>query len=364
MNMPFKLKMSAFLMGFLLIAPHQPLNAWDFKDITARHVVIGTAAVAVTAILGFGLYKLIDALSMTDEELIADSKKLYETSRQDVASMLAILSSASPNDPTSILEPLLYELANECLTRPNITYEKFISSINHTEARLTDRISTLSKRLAKLKKDHISYVMIEQMEEMIHYLGLLHAQWLTVQTFINRHTCYFALFSCEAELLKQFNQEINYYTNYQHDPRALAQLLKGLVNQDPRVYPYLHYVEKLTTARNRLKKVLDQCYSYYPHRISAANSLLQVLEWIRGVISSEEIYLNELQKREYERAQQAVINQIQLNAEIAHQQYLQAQQINQPDVAPRERRRAPQKMNQQNMQQHHVPAQVPLPQRN
>lgn len=349
-------------MGFLLIAPHRSVNAWEFKDITARHVVIGTAAVAVTAIIGFGLYKLIDALSMTDEELIADSKKLYEVSRQDVASMLAILSSASPNDPPSILEPLLYELATECLTRPNVTYEKFISSINHTEIRLTDRISTLSKRLAKLKKDHISYVMIEQMEEMIHYLGLLHAQWLTVQTFINRHACYFALFSCEAELLKQFNQEINYYTNYQHDPRALAQLLKGLVNQDPNSYPYVRYVEKLTTARNRLKKVLDQCYSYYPHRISAANSLLQVLEWIRGVISSEDVYLNELQKREYERAQQAVINQIQLNAEIANQQFLQAQLAQQqPVYAQDELRRAPQG-NQQYVQVQ--PVQLPAPQRN
>lgn len=240
-------------------------------------------------------YSMVNAYSLIVDEL----NELYPTA-QNLAAMHSTMS-----DYLSQIKTCINQLQSHL---SNVEYRK--NSLANKKYRTADETRLLSRM------QHVYATMQELLPRLTLYYD-----------YFNLHCAYFDLYECEAMLGITYQQEISYGHTYQYNPLGLGQALRYCVGArfSSYTYPYIAYKNALDTDIQKLQSYIRKA-QHYVGRYSAAVQLEQYLIQVRGIIVSDDLYIQEKKSRRAERQYQQQQQLMQQQIMLQQQQIIATQQ--------------------------------------
>lgn len=309
-------QMSAFVFCLLVVFRSGECAEKNVSPSTIAAITGGTI-VGVIVLIEF--YKWLAKES--DTQLLSNTKKIIHELEDTYGIMVQIIeepchvgSVLDQVDRACILnelnESVLYALALKSWnTQKHMEYyynnlRNLISVLHMRKERLLNRINELREADAAYV-DYVSYSMLQELEALLKKIKQLLPHVELLRDYINKYLTYFALFELEDLLRNRYQDELRVLTDYPNNYDYIKQEIKRCiyVHMQTNKYPYVDYVEMLDADVQQLTRIIRQARYAYTDRIRWSQWIVDSLGYIKGIVTADPQYTQEVREREREQMQ-------------------------------------------------------------
>jgi len=319
-------KLKSIIVGLHIVCIMLNTPSTICTDVSWENVGKGTAAAGVALIGIGGLVTLVDWIfGETDKQLFEKADRLYHSRHAQYHAITNWFEQSchvhiiNPQEYDRVIrnfsEQLLYDVATKIwyLNEYEVPYR---SNLRTTIQQLQTYQEKLNKRILKMRDqdytnthaDRLLYDM-ELLKQSIQN-KLVHLVFFS--DYLEHHSSYFALYECEGIIGDEYQKEFELLTNHTYNRYMLAQKFKYIIaNKQKNSYPYITYIKQLNRQINKIKNCKSHLAYNYVDRISWAQKVIDSLEYIQGIVTTDPLYQQELRAQERKRLERECIAVIQ-----------------------------------------------------